>query len=163
MRVYWTNGFEKGNVAMMARPRGNDWLEDEILKLQQLEIKTVVSLLEIDEILELGIEKEKGLCDKYGIDFINFPIRDRGVPEDIRTFKTLVSTLNSKLEQGQKIAIHCRMGIGRTSLLTASLLVKNGTSASTVFDLLSVQRTLEVPDTPGQKEWTVKFESELKS
>jgi len=42
----------------MARPRGNEWLEDEILSLKRQDVQVIVSLLERNEVYELGLEKE---------------------------------------------------------------------------------------------------------
>ncbi len=153
MRIYWINTFEKGNIGMMARPRGNDWLEGEIQKLSISGVNMVVSLLEKHEEVELDIEKENELCQKQNIGYINFPIKDRGVPEDVDSFLQLISTIDQSLRNDKKIVIHCRMGIGRTSMVTAGALIKNGHEPESVFDFLSEKRTLSVPDTDEQIEW----------
>lgn len=161
MRIYWINEFNKGNLGMMARPRGNDWLEDEIIKLKQFEVDTVISLLESDEIIELEIEKEKEICEKWKINFINYPIRDRDLPTDDRTYIELISKIDQKLKENEKVVIHCRMGIGRTSVVAAGVLIRNGINVDTVFGLLTEKRTLPVPDTDEQKQWVMKLKSVL--
>ena len=138
---------------MMARPKGNDWLEDEIRKLGFLGINTVVSLLEKHEEIELEIEKEDNLCQKYDIEFVSFPIRDRGVPEEIEPFLRLISKIDRRLRDDKKVAIHCRMGIGRTSLVAAGILMKSGYKPDGIFEFLSEKRTLDVPDTDEQAQW----------
>src|SRR5439155_416055 len=67
-------------LAIMARPRAGDWLEDAIARWRDAGIDIVVSLLEPAEIAELGLEPESGLCREYGIQLIPFPIRDRALP-----------------------------------------------------------------------------------
>lgn len=153
MRIYWINTLEKGNIGMMARPKGNDWLEDEIRKLSMSGVNMVVSLLEKHEEVELDIEKEHDLCEKYNIKYVNFPIKDRGVPEDIGSFLQLIYTIDESLRDDKKIAIHCRMGIGRTSVVAAGALIKNGHNPEDVFEFLSEKRTLVVPDTDEQIKW----------
>ena len=155
MRIYWLNEFEKGDLGMMARPKGNDWLKDEIITLKELGICSIVSLLESNEEIELEIEKEKELCEHLNIDFICFPIRDRKVPKDDDSFIQLISRINHKLYHGEKIVVHCRMGIRRTSMVAAGVLIKNGIDANAVFNLLSKIRTLSVPDTREQKQWVI--------
>lgn len=142
---------------MMARPRGHDWLEDDVRKLTFYEVDTVVSLLEPSEIKELGLSKEEALCQGHNIDFINYPIRDRGVPESQTTFNLLILDLYERLKNRKKVTVHCRMGIGRTSMVCAALLIKNGVPAEKVFDLLSESRTLQVPDTEEQVSWLRDF------
>ena len=150
MRVYWIDNLKSGELGMMARPRGGDWLEDEIKSLKHRKIDIVVSLLESDEIYELGIENEENFCIQNNIQFINFPIQDRNIPSKENEFLELIDKLSLEIEKSKKIVVHCRMGIGRTSLLIAGILVKNGFNSNQVFDYLSKIRTLEVPDTNEQ-------------
>ena len=83
---------------MMARPRGNDWLDDDIKKLSFSNTDIVVSLLEKSEEQELGIQKEKEHCIKYGMEFISYPIIDRSLPEDRNSFNKLAKLLNQKIK-----------------------------------------------------------------
>jgi len=155
-RIYWIPKLHYGSLGMMARPRGNDWLEDEIRHLRMQGVDVVVSLLERDEVYELGLQKEADFCHQKEIEFISFPLPDRGLPEDERGFMRLAKTLSEGLEKGQRITIHCRMGIGRTSLLCATIMVLQGANPTTIFEHLSTVRTLEVPDTEDQKAWFMK-------
>ncbi len=157
MRIFWVNDFfATGKLGMMARPRGKDWLEDEILKLKHHDIDVIVSLLEREEELELAIEQEKQFCEKYSIEFVSFPIQDRSIPLNKKEFDNFIDQLYKELQQGKNIVIHCRMGIGRTSLVCASLLLKTGIEKEKVFDILSKTRTLSVPDTQEQIDFIIK-------
>ncbi len=82
-KVYWLKKYSNGAaVGIMSRPRGGDWLEDEVRNLKLLGVQTMVSLLEWSEIYELDLKDEERLCTKHGITYINFPIPDRGLPKD---------------------------------------------------------------------------------
>ena len=153
MRIYWVTIFDDVEVGMMARPKGNDWLEDEIKKLKLYNVDIVISLLEFHENQDLEIEREEEFCLKHGLTYINFPIIDRSVPNDEFDFMKLVSQINCKLKKGKKVVVHCRMGIGRTSVLLAALLISNGFSSDNVFEFLTEKRTIQVPDTKKQVEW----------
>lgn len=157
MRIYWFDKIPNYKLGMMARPRGYDWLEDDIKKLLFHDVDTVVSLLESSEISELGLYQESQHCQKQGIHFINYPIQDRGLPQSPSTFNRLIKRLNEKLIDGKKVVIHCRMGIGRTSMVCAALLIENGIDPKNVFTLLSETRTLQVPDTEAQTQWVYDF------
>ena len=152
-RIYWIPDLPYGRLGMTARPRGNDWLADEIRYLKMQGIQRVVSLLESSELRELGLQNEAQLCEEAGIAFTSFPIADRAVPENKHPFITLVKDLNTALQNDNNIVVHCRMGIGRTSLLCAAVLIDQGANPATVFELLSEVRTLEVPDTKEQEQW----------
>lgn len=163
-KIYW---IEYGNIGpkqlgMMARPRGNDWLEDEAMGLQMRGIKTVISLLEHEEVDELGLSEEKAWCQRMGIEYIDFPIEDNSVPRKDNAFLELLDTIYQKLKKGEKVAIHCRMGIGRASLVVAGMLIREGMSAEEAFDFISREREVEVPDTDEQVEWMEGMERWLK-
>ena len=154
-RIYWIPNLQKGMLGMMARPRGHDWLEEDIIKLKLKEVDMVVSLLERNESYELGLHLEKTLCSKHGIAFRNFPITDRAVPDDQVKFIRFIESLQTELEKDLRIVVHCRMGIGRTSMTCAAILLKQGFDQDLVFEHLSEVRTLEVPDTSEQQEWVL--------
>ncbi len=60
--VYWIEALAPGRLGVMPRPRGNDWLEDEVSSLVSEGVQFVVSLLTKDEVSELGLEREGALC-----------------------------------------------------------------------------------------------------
>ncbi len=157
--IYWINK----NLAIMPRPRGGDWLEDEIESLKNFGISVIVSLLETDEIIELGLEDEAQLCESQGLRFLSFPIEDRNVPKSLQEVETFVRKLFDLLKNGEKISIHCRQGVGRSSLIAACILVSQGISSDKVFDEISKARKCNVPDTIEQKQWLIEFTNKLKA
>lgn len=137
----------------MPRPRGNDWLYDEIKWLKIRGVDCLISLLEFSEVNELELGKEAEFCEQHNIQFINFPIKDVNVPNEKKEFVQLVARLNEYLNDSKKIVIHCRMGIGRSSVLASGILIKRGIEVKNVFEIISKYRQLEVPDTEEQKKW----------
>src|SRR5262245_48657813 len=120
--IYMLGGLWLGKLAIVGRPRGNEWLRDEIDELAKAGIDVVVSLLGHSESLELGLDQEAVIARRSGLRFINFPIPDYGVPASSQQVFDLVLTLDELLSRGQTVAIHCRQGIGRSSLIAACLL-----------------------------------------
>lgn len=43
--LFWIDGPWQGRLAVMPRPRGGDWLEDEIVSLNKMGISVLVSTL----------------------------------------------------------------------------------------------------------------------
>lgn len=162
--IYWINEDKIGEkkIGTMARPRGNDWLEDEIKGLKSRETDYLVSLLEQSEAWELGLQDEKKLCSKWGIEFINFPIKDIHTPKNEGEFIRLTGELASYVNNGKKVVIHCRMGIGRSSILAAAVMIKLGYEATKIFEIIGKYRKLNVPDTEEQKNWLLSLEDKLK-
>lgn len=131
--VYWICEIKNGRLGTMPRPRGGDWLEDEIRSLKQLGIDVVVSLLESHEIHELDIEQEQACCEAAGISFLSFPIRDRDVPTSIPETRKLVHAIADLLEEGKNVVIHCRAGIGRSSVIAACVMMVTGATSDQAF------------------------------
>jgi protein-tyrosine phosphatase len=159
--LYWIEGRWPGRLAIMPRPRGGDWLEDEISSWRRLGIDAVVSALTIEECTELDLVQEKDHCEKAGIEFLAFPVADRGVPLSAKDALQLVRRLEQELTQGKKIAIHCRQGVGRAALLAACVLVASGVDPASAWNRITVARGCAVPDTTEQRQWVVQFAHDL--
>jgi len=149
--------FDGLSLAIMPRPRAGDWLEDEIGQWQREGLGTVVSLLEPSEIAELELGTEPYLCARRGIDFLSFPIPDRGVPTSIAAFDTFLAPVVKRLRGGAAVGVHCRAGIGRAGLTAACILVRAGIPYPLAFPAISRARRLKVPDTEQQESWVQKF------
>ena len=161
MRVYWIEGPWRGRLAIIPRPRGGDWLEDDICGWREAGIDVVVSFLTPEEVNELGLEAEKQSCDTHGIRFISFPITDRGVPTNSEA-AAVVGDLERSLASKETVALHCRQSVGRSSLIAAYLLVRAGEDPRNAFELISSSRQGKVPDTAEQEQWVVDREAEDK-
>lgn len=159
--LYWVGGPWPGKLAIAPRPRGADWLEDELRSWKSQGIDVVVSALENDEIQELDLAKEPEMCQEVGIQFVPFPIPDRGLPGSKESTAKLIPGLAEQLKAGHQVLIHCRQGIGRASLLAAALMTVSGTKVAAAFEQISRARGREVPDTPEQRQWVEKFAKEI--
>jgi len=57
-KLYWIKGPWPGKLALAARPRGGDWLEDEIAAWRDAGINAIVSLLTAEEEQELDLGRK---------------------------------------------------------------------------------------------------------
>ena len=151
--IFWIKAVGRGRLAVMPRPRGGDWLEDEILHLKRSGIGTLVSMLtpEEESLLELG--DEAALARRHGLEFFSHPIPDRNVPTSARPMWALARSLADQFRSGRQIAVHCRMGIGRSPLLLACILVSTGLVADDAWEAIGEARGCVVPDTAEQRAW----------
>ena len=159
--IYWIEGPWRGKLAILARPRGDDWLEDEVEGWKRAGLDVVVSLLTSGEASELGLTREAEIVNGIGITYINFPIADYNVPASKLPVQQLAAELNDQLSHGACIGVHCRQGIGRSSLVAACVLVTSGESPQTAFEHIERARGRSVPDTAEQKEWVISFARDL--
>jgi len=120
-------------------------------------VQVVVSLLSADETRELGLDDEIGLVDRSGLRFISFPINDYDVPSSEGALRQLVGAVEEFLDQGYVVGVHCRAGVGRSSLVAACLLVNNGEDSESSFEKISAARGVSVPDTLAQRQWVGEF------
>ena len=148
-----------GRLAIMARPRGGDWLEDEARSWRRDGIDMVVSLLEEEEETQLSLLEEGNAARSSDVQFISFPIPDRGVPASTQAALTLVTDIERALEAGRNVAIHCRQSIGRAGLIAAAVLVASGVDPDQALETLSSARGAIVPETPEQREWVRRLAS----
>jgi protein-tyrosine phosphatase len=156
-RLHWIELPAAGRIAISARPRAEDWLETEVGEWKASGLDMVVSLLERDEVSELGLQREAELCRSSGIEFVSFPIPDRGVPEVGSYVSQIANSIANGIADGRSIAIHCRAGIGRSSMIAACVLICSGIEASDALARIKAARGLTVPDTDEQREWIMAF------
>lgn len=146
-----------GTLSVMARPRGGDWLADEIQAWQQAGVNVVVSLLTPEEHTELGLEDEAFLCEQRRVRFRSFPIPDRELPPQRVEGEHLVEEIGAALQAGKHVALHCRMGIGRSAMIAAAILVALGDTPQQAFARIETARGLPVPDTQEQRQWVEQY------
>ena len=152
--LYWVSSPTAGKLAVAARPRAGDWLQDEISSWKSAGVEVVVSLLEDDEIQELDLSLEEVFCSSAGIQYIRFPIKDRGLPTEIRA---LIRDLADRLSAGNNILVHCRAGIGRTGLLASAVLIQIGEQPDEALRAVGQARGVSVPDTEAQRDWVLGY------
>lgn len=156
--VYWIPTSFPGRLAVAPRPRGGDWLDDELRDWRSRGFDLVVSLLEYQEVRDFDLGEELSLSETNGMGFLSFPIPDRGTPDSPDAFRELVALLSDELDAGGSVLIHCRQGIGRSGLLAASLLAAAGVSRSEAARVVSQARGVTVPETDVQRHFLDSFQ-----
>ena len=146
-----------GTLSIVARPRGGDWLIDEIKALREAGVDVLVSLLTSSEVSEFDLAQEAASCCNQGITYFSFPILDRSIPPFSTPAFTLLEQLRSYLSERKHVALHCRQGLGRAALIAAGILVLSGLAPDQAFAVLSRARGYTVPETEEQRAWVVAF------
>jgi protein-tyrosine phosphatase len=156
-RFNWIDPQSNRFLAIAPRPRGGDLLAEEIAAWKSDGAAVVVSLLDATETHELDLADEAAQCRAAGVEFFSFPISDRGVPESIAAAEALARQILSRLDHGRRVVVHCRVGIGRSALIAAAVLVCAGMTAENAFAAIGRSRGTAVPDTDEQRAWVEKF------
>ena len=87
----------------------------------QAGVNTVVMLTEEGEDLKRAGVNLKTLYHENKLNVIHFPIVDFSVPDDPQALHAVVSQVSEKIQQGERVAVHCYAGQGRTGLFIALL------------------------------------------
>jgi len=160
-QIYSIDGPWPGSLAISARPRGGDWLKDEIESWRDGGFDVVVSLLTPEEVQEMDLAQEAEYCRENHIEFVPFPIVDRSVPESRASTLQLIERLEADLARGKRINVHCRQGIGRSGLIAAGILIAKGVPGVEAVERVSKARHSPVPETLEQRTWIESFASSL--
>jgi len=102
--AYWIKIDTPARLAIAPRPRGGDWLEDDLHALRREGVDILVSLLTTEEATELALDDEGAACARAGIEFRNFPIPDRHVPQSTQAFREFIGSLHQ--ERRARISRH---------------------------------------------------------
>jgi protein-tyrosine phosphatase len=150
---FWIRGAPSGRLAISPQPAPHEWLRADLAAWKDQGADIVVSLLSDDEMQMGGLTDEPKHCRDVGLEFQQFPIADHGLPESAEAFLELIETLHAEAQRGRAIVVHCFAGIGRSTLVAASLLVRAGLDLTEALEVISDSRGVTVPDTSAQHRW----------
>lgn len=102
----------------------------------------VLTLLEADDRVRLGVRALDRIISDAGLAYASFPIRDHGIPHDAQsaTLVQLLDDLETRIRSGQSIAIHCQAGLGRTGMMAGLLLGRFGIDAAAAITAIRQTR-----------------------
>jgi len=159
--LYWIDGPWPGKLAIAARPRGGEWLEDEMRDWKYTGINTVLSLLTADEEQDLDLVAESREAKREGLRFLSLPIPDRQVPPSPSQVAPVLDELDAELASEKNAVIHCRQGVGRSGMMAACLLVTRGKDPGRAVVEMARARGTAVPETSEQRSWIDLYASGL--
>jgi len=110
------------SIYMSAKPT-EDNLETFLDFMDKKGILTVVPLLPLDDIYRIYGFDLLDIYEDDDLNVIHFPIDDFETPSNIKIFDYFLDDVGNALKSSN-ILIHCSAGLGRTGLVTASLIIK---------------------------------------
>ena len=158
--VFWIEGTAPGRLAIALCPRGDDWLKNDLKFIKSSGAETLVSLLEPQEAIWLGLGDEARIAEEAGLRFLSYPVRDGHVPGDVKTFRAFVADLANRLRAGEQIALHCRGSVGRAPITAACTLIHLGWKAQDAVAAIRKARGYPIPDTEEQLRWILNYKAQ---
>lgn len=104
--------------------------------------QAVVTLIEDSEFELLSVTGLGDAARARGMDWHHFPIPDLDVPtpKAMEHWRELSPRLHRILENGGRVMVHCRGGLGRAGTIAALLLVERGRPAGEAMTLVRAAR-----------------------
>jgi len=136
----------------MPCPRGDDALDGEMAALRRAGVDVLVCLQPGAEREQLGLAGEPAAAARAGLRFHELPVPDFGVPDRVAA-EPLLASLAADLAAGRHVAVHCRGGVGRSSVVAAALLIRLGLPADQAWPVIAQARGCAVPETGQQRRW----------
>lgn len=126
-----------------------------LVTLKRLQIQTIISLLEPEEIKGINFYTDQEIYQRHGIAYINFAIPDMGVPEMTQAQKYI--PYFAQILMYQNVLIHCLAGRGRSGTICACILIHYGYSAQESVKIVRHHRTGAIT-TPKQENFIYDYE-----
>ncbi|MFT4108040.1 hypothetical protein, partial [Propionicimonas sp.] len=138
-RLFTIQRADRGQLSTMAAPRAGGCLQEEVRAVRFMGVDTLVSMLTEQENGELDLVDEAEAATEAELRYATLPTPDRETPAEDPT-RALARMLADDLHAGHGVAIHCRAGIGRSSVLAAAVLQLEGVPADEAWNLISHAR-----------------------
>ena len=97
---------------------------------------------------------------RLGMRFLSYPIPDVHVPVDTRSFRVFAAGLADRLRAGERIGVHCRGSIGRSTVTAACTLIHLDWNATDALTAIQAARGCVVPDTEEQLHWILNYKAQ---
>lgn len=156
-QCYYVQGLRAGRLGIMPHPPGYAGLAASLEMLLAQGADMLVSLLEPDEALALGLADEENSCRLIGLEFRSFPIADFGIPALDDSTLAFMDELAAYLQDEGNLVIHCYGGIGRSSLVAAAVMIRSGIGLEAALRAIRNARGTPVPETEAQRAWLDRF------
>ena len=122
----------------------NTSLEHALKELKEAGVVAVLTLMTDEEMARNQVAELGQTTVKLGMRWFHLPILDDQAPEKpfLEGWKLCHKEVHTLLEEGKKIAIHCKGGSGRTGLVAIQILLELGASLEDATALVQSRRPL---------------------
>ena len=109
----------------------DDGIENDLQCICNWGAAVVVNLLEAREIVTLGIAALPGRIISRNITFMHLPMANNVLTDESfeEKWRLARARLLHSLQEGERILIHCKEGMGRSGIVAARLLIEAGIDA----------------------------------
>jgi protein-tyrosine phosphatase len=119
----------QGNLIFTPCPgtKGVD-LETSVSELHQAGADAIVTMMTDEELAKFEVDSLPDVVRQSGMTWFHFPVEDDAAPGEVfeQSWQTHKPEVLGLMEQGRCVAIHCRVGSGRTGFMAAVIMRELG-------------------------------------
>lgn len=118
----------------------------------------LITLMPDEELCLNQVGELPALCAERGMKWFHLPVADEQVPLDdfADAWAQSRARICALLDEGRRIAIHCRGGSGRTGLIAARILIERGLPRAEAIAMVQALRPKAIQH-PAQAAWIEQF------
>lgn len=149
-----------GQLGFCALPGRHNNLDQDLTTIAAWQPIAVVSLTETSEMTAQDCADLGPRLQKMGMEWHHLPIPDYGTPDrDIaQRWTDLAATLHGHLDQGRRVLVHCKGGLGRSGMIVLRLLIERGMEKDAALGSVRESRAGAV-ETDAQLDWAVESDT----
>lgn len=133
-------------------------LADALATLRQAGATAVISLMPASELAANGAADIGAQCQAHDMAWFHLPVADEQVPlEDFaQGWNASRQAILDLLAAGERVAIHCKGGSGRTGLIAARILIETGIAREEAIARVQALRPKAIQH-PAHVHWIAEF------
>lgn len=117
-------------------------LQETLSQLKKQKVDAILTLMTAAELSKYSFSDIGKSVKSLGISWFHLPIVDDHAPENefLTLWETAGPAIHRLLEQGKKVAIHCKGGTGRTGIVAAQILLERGDNLEKIMKRIKKRR-----------------------
>jgi protein-tyrosine phosphatase len=122
--------------------------------------EALITLMPASELEQNQAGELPALCAERDLEWFHLPVADEQVPLDdfAAAWAKARARIDTLLNEGRSIAIHCKGGSGRTGLIAARILIDRGLSRAEAVALVQALRPKAIQH-PAHAAWLAQFDA----
>lgn len=158
------------NQLLVGEYPGSSDEESSIEKIDSLIQSEVSAFIDLTQEAD-GLKPYSHILELYeskGVSYQRFPIRDVSVPDSRETTATILDAIDSHLQSGKIVYVHCWGGVGRTGVVVGCWLTRQGFRGKAglarlgeLWQKCPKSAFWESPETPEQEQYVIEWEEFL--
>jgi protein-tyrosine phosphatase len=162
LRVNWLEDdkMTSGEMGLTILPGRKDYsrsIDEDLKQLKEYKVDTIIPLITDDEFDHFGVSELLEKYKEYEFNIKRLPIMDQLVSSH-QEMKELVVYLEERLQNNEKIVLHCVGGLGRSGLAAASYLKFKGRTADEAIKSVRKVRGPRAVESKIQEEFVDKIQ-----